>query len=93
MKFANSFHHQPELTAHTCLFLASGAVSFLSILMVGKANKLKGRYLDVEQDIGEWVANADEVIARDLNHLKVEFLGKVSDESPHGRKFTGTASK
>lgn len=28
-KFADSFHHQPELTAHTCLFLASGKGSYL----------------------------------------------------------------
>ena len=32
MKFANSFHHQPELTAHTCLFLASGNTCKLSPL-------------------------------------------------------------
>jgi hypothetical protein len=28
----------------------------------------------VEQDVEEWVARAGEVIARDLNHLKVDFL-------------------
>jgi hypothetical protein len=33
-------------------------------------------YLDAEQDIAEWVAQADEVIANDLNHLKLEFLGE-----------------
>jgi hypothetical protein len=43
--------------------------------MSGKAYKLRGRYLDVEQDIEEWVVRADEVIEHDLNHLKVEFLG------------------
>jgi hypothetical protein len=36
---------------------------------------LRGSYLDVEQDIVELVANADVVIAQDLNHLKVQFLG------------------
>jgi hypothetical protein len=46
------------------------------MLIVGKAHKLRGRYLDVEQDVAEWVAHADEVIAKDLNHLKVEFLGQ-----------------
>jgi hypothetical protein len=37
---------------------------------------LKGRYLDVEQDVSVWAENADEVIEKDLNHLKVEFLGE-----------------
>jgi len=92
MKFANSFHHQPELTAHTCLFLASGTYPLLSVLMLGKANKLKGRYLDVEQDVSEWVANADEVIARDLNHLRVEFLAHRPD-SALSRTFPASASK
>jgi len=93
MKFANSFHHQPELTAHTCLFLASGTKCLSPMLMAGKANKLKGRYLDVEQDVNEWVANADEVIARDLNHLRVEFLGNNPNDSAPGRKFPPTGSK
>lgn len=61
--------------------------------MVGKANKLKGRYLDVEQDVSEWVANADEVISRDLNHLRVEFLGNSPKDAASGRKFPPTVSK
>jgi hypothetical protein len=64
-KFAESFHHEPELTAHTCLFLASGGSSINDSNLLGKAYKLRGRYLDVEHDVEDWVAHADEVIARD----------------------------
>jgi len=35
---------------------------------------LRGRYLDVERDVAEWAERADEVIEKDLNHLKVGFL-------------------
>jgi hypothetical protein len=35
----------------------------------------------------EWVAHADEIIERDLNHMRVEFLGgKSSDTSPHAKR-------
>jgi len=30
--------------------------------------------LDVEQDVAVWADRADEVIEKDLNHLKVQFL-------------------
>jgi hypothetical protein len=30
--------------------------------------------LDVERDVVEWAERAEEVIEKDLNHLKVEFL-------------------
>jgi hypothetical protein len=43
-------------------------------LTPGKANKLRGRYIDVEHNIQEWVDRADEVLEKDLNHLRVEFL-------------------
>jgi hypothetical protein len=46
----------------------------LDILWIGKAYKLRGRYLDVEQDVTKWAEQADEVIAKDLNHLRVHFL-------------------
>jgi hypothetical protein len=48
--------------------------------------------LDVEQDVGDWVAHADEVIARDLNHLRVEFLAHRPD-SALSRTFPASASK
>jgi hypothetical protein len=32
----------------------------------------------------EWVAHADEIIEKDLNHLRVEFIGgRAKDTSPH----------
>ena len=33
------------------------------------------RYLDVEQDVEDCVAHADELIALDLNKLTVDFFG------------------
>jgi hypothetical protein len=62
-------------------------------LIVGKADKLKGRYLDVEHDVSEWVAQADEVIAHDLNHLKVEFLGGIPNNMASLGNGSSTASK
>ena len=40
-----------------------------------------------------WVAQADEVIARDLNHLRVQFLGDAPNDSAPGRKFPPTDLK
>ena len=33
--------------------------------------------------IAEWVDRADEVIVRDSNHLKVEFLEVATNDLPH----------
>ena len=45
------------------------------ISLLGKAHKLRGRYLDVEHDIQQWVENADEIIEKDLHHMKVDYYG------------------
>lgn len=42
--------------------------------------------------MAEWVAQADEVVAEHLNHLRVQFLGGALDDSAPGRKFPPSES-
>jgi hypothetical protein len=63
-EFQKRFIDSGYLSGQTCAFMAAG-----------KALPLRGRYFDVEQDIGEVLKYASEFAEKGLYDLKVEFAG------------------
>jgi len=61
MNFVNSQKDTVDLCAYTCVFLAADA----------RAKGIRGRYLDVEQDIVAVCDAADEIVDKNLLDLKV----------------------
>ncbi len=53
-----------ELCAWTVVYMCSG-----------KADKLRGRYFDVEQDIGAVVEHAEEILEKNKLDLKIDYAG------------------
>ncbi|GME31693.1 hypothetical protein GTA08_BOTSDO08613 [Neofusicoccum parvum] len=67
--FANNFRCKPALCGQTCVFLAAG-----------KGRALKGKYFDCEQDVGYVASMAEEMQAKELYELKVDFLGGLPND-------------
>jgi hypothetical protein len=67
--FQRSFKDSGYLCGQTCAFMAGG-----------KALPLRGRYFDVEQDIGEVLKYAHEFKEKGLYDLKVEFAGGLLND-------------
>jgi len=54
-----------QLCAYTCVFLAADA----------RAEGIKGRYIDVEQDIAAVSEASEEIVAKNLHDLKLDLVG------------------
>jgi len=67
--FMATFNDTPELCGQTIVYMASG-----------KAAKCKGRYFDVQHNIEYVAEHGDEVVAKNLYDLKVEFLDGMAND-------------